>query len=88
MTIFGVQNQNLGDEVAPFTALTIPLQDGLQGDISLFIRDESNAEKINAEKRRLQDLINLMTNEDYQKITRRICNLFGKNFNRINEEVI
>jgi cellulose biosynthesis protein BcsQ len=79
---------NLGDEVAPFTALTIPLQDGLQGDISLFIRDESNAEKINAEKRRLQDLINLMTNEDYQKITRRICNLFGKNFNRINEEVI
>ncbi|MDB9522834.1 AAA family ATPase [Dolichospermum circinale CS-1225] len=74
---------NLGDEVAPFTALTLPLQDGLQGDISLFIRNESNAEK-----RRLQDLINLMTNENYQEIAKRLCNLFVKNFNRLNEEII
>lgn len=74
---------NLGDEVAPFTALKLPLQDSLQGDISLFTHDESEAEK-----RRLQDLINLMTNEDYQEIAQRLCNLFGKNLNKINEEII
>ncbi|MFM6372018.1 MAG: tyrosine-protein kinase family protein, partial [Dolichospermum sp.] len=51
---------NLGDDVAPFQSLILPLQDGLQGDISLFTHDESEAEN-----RRLQDLINLMTNEYY-----------------------
>ncbi|MFM6099392.1 MAG: tyrosine-protein kinase family protein, partial [Dolichospermum sp.] len=67
---------NLGDDVAPFQSLILPLQDGLQGDISLFTHDESEAEN-----RRLQDLINLMTNEYYTIIAQRLCNLFGKNFN-------
>ncbi|MFM6477517.1 MAG: tyrosine-protein kinase family protein, partial [Dolichospermum sp.] len=67
---------NLGDDVAPFQSLILPLQDGLQGDISLFTHDESEAEN-----RRLQDLINLMTNEYYTIIARKLCNLFGKNFN-------
>ncbi|MFM6099372.1 MAG: tyrosine-protein kinase family protein, partial [Dolichospermum sp.] len=67
---------NLGDEEAPFKSLILPLQDGLKGDISLFTHDESEAEN-----RRLQDLINLMTNEYYTIIAQRLCNLFGKNFN-------
>ncbi|MFM6499062.1 MAG: tyrosine-protein kinase family protein [Dolichospermum sp.] len=71
---------NLGDDVAPFQSLILPLQDGLQGDISLFTHDESEAEN-----RRLQDLINLMTNEYYTIIAQRLCNLFGKNFNKISE---
>jgi cellulose biosynthesis protein BcsQ len=74
---------NLGDDVAPFQSLILPLQDGLQGDISLFTHDESEAEN-----RRLQDLINLMTNEYYTIIARKLCNLFGKNFNKIHEEII
>ncbi|MFM8004915.1 MAG: tyrosine-protein kinase family protein, partial [Dolichospermum sp.] len=71
---------NLGDEEAPFKSLILPLQDGLKGDISLFTHDESEAEN-----RRLQDLINLMTNEYYTIIARKLCNLFGKNFNKISE---
>ncbi|MFM6243802.1 MAG: tyrosine-protein kinase family protein, partial [Dolichospermum sp.] len=71
---------NLGDEEAPFKSLILPLQDGLKGDISLFTHDESEAEN-----RRLQDLINLMTNEYYTIIAQRLCNLFGKNFNKISE---
>ncbi|MFM6351443.1 MAG: tyrosine-protein kinase family protein [Dolichospermum sp.] len=74
---------NLGDEEAPFKSLILPLQDGLKGDISLFTHDESEAEN-----RRLQDLINLMTNEYYTIIARKLCNLFGKNFNKIHEEII
>ena len=74
---------NLGDEVAPFQSLILPFQVGLQGDISLFTHDESEAEN-----RRLQDLINLMTNEYYTIIARKLCNLFGKNLNKIHEEII
>jgi cellulose biosynthesis protein BcsQ len=71
---------NLGNDEAPFTPVKLPLQDGLQGDISLFTRDESEAEN-----RRLQDLINLMINEDYQEIPKRLCRLFNKNFNKTQE---
>jgi cellulose biosynthesis protein BcsQ len=74
---------NLGDEEAPFTPVKLPLQDGLQGDISLFSRDENDGEII-----RLQDLINLMTNEDYQKIAKRLCLRLNKRFNKIEEEII
>ena len=74
---------NLGDDEAPFTSVKLPLQDGLQGDISLFSRDESDSEII-----RLQDLINLMTNEDYQKLAKRLCLRLNKSFNKIEEEII
>ncbi|MDD1428666.1 AAA family ATPase [Dolichospermum sp. ST_sed9] len=77
------QVPNLGDEEAPFTSVRLPLQDGLQGDISLFSRDESDGEII-----RLQDLINLMTNEDYQKLAKRLCLRLNKSFNKIEEEII
>lgn len=74
---------NLGNDEAPFTPVKLPLQDGLQGDISLFSRDENDGEII-----RLQDLINLMTNEDYQKIAKRLCLRLNKRFNKIEEEII
>jgi hypothetical protein len=74
---------NLGDDEAPFTPVKLPLQDGLQGDISLFIRDENDGEII-----RLQDLINLMTNEDYQTIAKRLCLRLNKRLNKIEEEII
>jgi cellulose biosynthesis protein BcsQ len=74
---------NYGDDEAYFTPIDIPLQDGLQGDISLFLHDESAGEI-----RRLQDLIDLMTNEKYQKIAERLCTLFDRRLNKIEEEVI
>lgn len=77
------QVPNSDDDQAPFQPFPLPLEDGLQGDISLFPRDETEGDD-----RRLQDLINLMTNENYQKIAKKLCGLFGKTFDKINEEII
>ncbi|MDD1414798.1 AAA family ATPase [Dolichospermum sp. ST_con] len=74
---------NPDDINEPFSPIILPLKDELQGDISLFIRDESQEESD-----RLRQLVALMTNEDYQKIAERLCIRFNKRFNQTEEEVI
>ncbi|TAF06107.1 MAG: tyrosine-protein kinase family protein [Nostocales cyanobacterium] len=74
---------NPDDINEPFSPIKLPLKDELQGDISLFIRDESEEESD-----RLKQLVALMTNEDYQKIAERLCIRFNKRFNQTEEEVI
>ncbi|MBD2691649.1 tyrosine-protein kinase family protein [Anabaena catenula] len=72
---------NSNDSDAPFYPIVVPVQDELQGDISLFTRDESERES-----RRLEELINLMTSQYYPAIAQRICRLFGKEFDKNNLE--
>ncbi len=74
---------NPDDINEPFSPIILPLKDELQGDISLFIRDESQEESD-----RLEQLVSLMTNEDYQEIAKRLCIRFSKRFNKTEEEVI
>ncbi len=57
----------------------IPIQNDLRGDISLFPHNESPEEKA-----RLKELINLMTSSSYKDIAARICQQFGKNFDKTN----
>ncbi|TAE54618.1 MAG: tyrosine-protein kinase family protein [Nostocales cyanobacterium] len=71
---------NPDDINAPFTPIILPLQDDLQRDITLFPSDESEEESD-----RLRQLVDLMTNEDYQKIAERLCLRFNKNFNKFNK---
>jgi cellulose biosynthesis protein BcsQ len=73
---------NPDDTNEPFSPIILPLKDELQGDISLFMRDESQEES-----ERLEQLVSLMTNEDYQEIAERLCIRFNKRFNNIEEEV-
>lgn len=73
---------NPNDTNEPFSPIILPLKDELQGDISLFIRDESQEESD-----RLTQLVSLMTNKDYQEIAKRLCERFNKRFNKIEEEV-
>ena len=40
------------------------------------------------ESERLEQLVSLMTNEDYQEIAKRLCIRFSKIFNKTEEEVI
>ena len=74
---------NPDDINEPFSPIILPLKDELQGDISLFIRDESEEESD-----RLEQLVSLMTNEDYQKLAKRLCLRLNKSFNKIEEEII
>jgi cellulose biosynthesis protein BcsQ len=74
---------NPDDINEPFSPIILPLKDELQGDISLFIRDESQEESD-----RLKQLVSLMTDEDYQEIGKRLCIRFGKRFDKTEEEVI
>lgn len=74
---------NPDDINEPFSPIILPLKDELQGDISLFMRDESQEESD-----RLTQLVSLMTNEDYQEIAKRLCIRFSKIFNKTEEEVI
>ena len=74
---------NPDDINEPFSPIILPLKDELQGDISLFIRDESEEESD-----RLEQLVSLMTNEDYQKLAKRLCLRLNKRFNKIEEEII
>ena len=74
---------NPNDINEPFSPIILPLKDELQGDITLFIRDQSQEESD-----RLRQLVALMTNEDYQKIAERLCIRFNKRFNQTEEEVI
>lgn len=73
---------NPDDTNEPFSPIILPLKDELQGDISLFMRDESQEESD-----RLTQLVSLMTNKDYQEIAKRLCERFNKRFNKIEEEV-
>ncbi|MDB9448415.1 tyrosine-protein kinase family protein [Dolichospermum circinale] len=74
---------NPDDINEPFSPIILPFKDELQGDISLFIRDESEEESD-----RLEQLVSLMTNEDYQKLAKRLCLRLNKRFNKIEEEII
>ncbi|MFN9402953.1 MAG: tyrosine-protein kinase family protein [Dolichospermum sp.] len=74
---------NPDDINEPFSPIILPLKDELQGDISLFMRDESQEESD-----RLEQLVSLMTNEDYQKLAKRLCLRLNKRFNKIEEEII
>ncbi|MDB9490123.1 AAA family ATPase [Dolichospermum circinale CS-534/05] len=74
---------NPDDINEPFSPIILPLKDELQGDISLFMRDESQEESD-----RLTQLVSLMTNEDYQEIAKRLCIRFSKIFNKTEEEII
>ncbi|MGM3306584.1 tyrosine-protein kinase family protein [Anabaena sp. WFMT] len=70
---------NFNDTEAFFTPIVIPLQNDLQGDISLFTRDDTEEEEL-----RLQGIVNLMTSQDYQNLAERICRLFGKELDNRN----
>jgi cellulose biosynthesis protein BcsQ len=74
---------NPDDINAPFTPIILPLQDDLQRDITLFPSDDSEEESD-----RLRQLVDLMTNEDYQKIAERLCLRFNKNFDKTQGEII
>jgi hypothetical protein len=68
---------NIGDSDAPFTPVILPLQDDLRGDIALFTRDDSQEEK-----RRLSELVKVITNDPYQELAMKLCRLFGRDFNK------
>ncbi|MEC4812352.1 MAG: AAA family ATPase [Scytonema sp. PMC 1069.18] len=72
-----VPNQN--DLDAAFMPVVVPLEDVLRGDIALFYRDDTPEETS-----RLLGLINLMTNEPYQGIAKRLCELFERKLDRQN----
>ncbi len=68
---------NRNDSDAPFTAVVLPLQDDLRGDIALFPRDESQEEQS-----RLSEFVKVITNDNYQKLAMKICRIFGREFNK------
>ena len=68
---------NLNDSDAPFTPVVLPLQDDLRGDIALFLRDHSPEEA-----NRLSELVKVITSDPYQRLAMRLCQLFGREFDR------
>ncbi len=72
-----VPNSNDSDE--PFTPFVVPYQERLRGDIALFTRN-SNPEP--EELDRLSELVMIMTDptSPYMQIAKKLCTLFGRDF--------
>jgi cellulose biosynthesis protein BcsQ len=68
---------NSTNEDEPFFPVVIPYENSLRGDIALFSRDSTPEEKS-----RLRDLVQMMTSRPYQKIASKLCDLFGRNFEK------
>ncbi|HEU4964993.1 MAG TPA: AAA family ATPase [Bacilli bacterium] len=68
---------NTNDPDAPFTPVVLPWQDVLRGNVSLFLHEDSASEKT-----RIIGLVDKLTNESYQELAKRICLLFGIDFDR------
>jgi len=68
---------NPTDTEEPFTPFVIPYQESLRGDIALFPRN-STLEELN----RLSDLAKIMTNDPYPAIAEKLCEIFGRNFEK------
>ncbi|MDQ2100716.1 MAG: AAA family ATPase [Tychonema bourrellyi B0820] len=60
----------------PFFPVVVPYQESLRGDIALFSR--------NSQSNRLSGLVEIMTNSPYQKIAEKLCDLFGREFQKNN----
>lgn len=60
----------------PFFPVVVPYQESLRGDIALFSR--------NSKSNRLSDLVKIMTNSPYQEIAEKLCDLFGRKFQKNN----
>jgi MinD-like ATPase involved in chromosome partitioning or flagellar assembly len=67
------------DTEEPFFPLVVPYQESLRGDIALFHRNSTPEEST-----RLSDLVKIMTNSPYQEIAEKLCNLFGRDFQKNN----
>lgn len=72
-----VPNTNNRDE--PFFPLVVPYQESLRGDIALFSRNSTPEEST-----RLSNLVEIMTNSPYKEIAEKLCNLFGREFQKNN----
>jgi Mrp family chromosome partitioning ATPase len=71
---------NSNDESAPFLPIVIPYQDSLRGDIALFSDDT-----VPDELDRLSNLVKIMTDEPYSKIAEKLCEIFQRKFNNLDE---
>ncbi|WP_341738606.1 AAA family ATPase [Microcoleus sp. CAWBG640] len=60
----------------PFFPVVVPYQESLRGDIALFSR--------NSQSNRLSGLVEIMTNSPYQEIAEKLCDLFGREFQKNN----
>ena len=63
----------------PFFPLVVPYQESLRGDIALFSRNSTPEEST-----RLSKLAEIMTNSPYKEIAEKLCNLFGREFQKNN----
>jgi MinD-like ATPase involved in chromosome partitioning or flagellar assembly len=63
----------------PFFPLVVPYQESLRGDIALFSRNSTPEESA-----RLSKLAEIMTNSPYKEIAEKLCNLFGREFQKNN----
>ncbi len=63
----------------PFFPLVVPYQESLRGDIALFSRNSTPEEST-----RLSQLSEIMTNSPYKEIAEKLCNLFGREFQKNN----
>jgi MinD-like ATPase involved in chromosome partitioning or flagellar assembly len=70
---------NSNDTEAPFFPLVVPYEESLRGDIALFRRNSTLEEST-----RLSKLVGIMTNSPYQEIAEKLCNLFGREFQKNN----
>ncbi|MTJ50731.1 KGGVGR-motif variant AAA ATPase [Dolichospermum sp. UHCC 0259] len=67
------------DREAPFFPLVVPYQESLRGDIALFLRNSTSEEFT-----RLSNLVEIMTDSSYKEIAEKLCNLFGREFQKNN----
>ncbi|XZO04415.1 MAG: tyrosine-protein kinase family protein [Microcoleus sp.] len=63
----------------PFFPVVVPYQKSLRGDIALFSRNSTPEEST-----RLLNLVRIMTDSPYQEIAEKLCDLFGREFQKNN----
>ncbi len=69
---------NSNDTEQPFFPIVVSYQESLRGDIALFSR-RATPEELN----RLSSLVKIMTDSPYQDMAKRLCILFGREFNTV-----
>jgi Mrp family chromosome partitioning ATPase len=72
---FDLPNSN--DPDAAFTPIVFPWREAFRGDLALYLREETPSEK-----ERVASLVQQMTDQAYQELAKRICFLFGEEFQR------
>ncbi len=67
------------DRDAPFYPIVVPYEESLRGDMALFSRNSTPEEST-----RLLNLVGIMTNSPYKEIAEKLCDLFGREFQKNN----